>query len=85
MKEVLDNINNYKPSELEPLGAGEERHLFTRDEFVHEMTVNTAKWQDLMDSRDLRRLSGRTANSQSQFTGRDTLRLIPGRVMIAKR
>lgn len=53
MKEVLDNIDNYEPSELEPLGAGEERHLFTRDEFVHEMTVNTAKWQDLMDTRDL--------------------------------
>lgn len=53
MKEVLDNIDNYEPSELEPLGTGEERHLFTRDEFIHEMTVNTERWQSLMDTRDL--------------------------------
>ena len=53
MREVIDNIDNYIPSELEPLGAGEERYLFTRDEFIHEMTVNTGRWQSLMDTRDL--------------------------------
>ena len=53
MKEVLDQLDNYEPSELDPLEAGEERFLFTREEFIHEMTVNTARWQSLMDTRDL--------------------------------
>jgi hypothetical protein len=53
MKEILDQIDNYEPSELDPLEAGEERFLFTREEFIHEMTVNTGRWQSLMDTRDL--------------------------------
>lgn len=53
MKEVLDNIDNFEASELEPLEAGEERFVFTRDEFIHEMTVNIAKWDKVMDTREL--------------------------------
>lgn len=53
MKEVLDNIDNIEASELEPLEAGEERFFFTREELIHEYTVNVAKWNRVMDTHEL--------------------------------
>jgi hypothetical protein len=53
MKEVIGQLDNLEPCELDPLENGETRFFFTREELVHEYTVNVAKWDALMDTHDM--------------------------------
>lgn len=53
MKEILDNLDQFVPSEPESLEAGESRFFFTREELIHEFTVHVEKWYALEDDHDL--------------------------------
>jgi hypothetical protein len=53
MREAIDHLDEFVPFELDALQAGEQRFFFTRDELIHEFTVNVTKWVALMDVHDL--------------------------------